>query len=305
METSSDCIQEIRTHAKEAVDIAINHFMTDEEKKQLNVLLNKLNSALKAPVPKKKKPEGKRHKIPDDKEFLVKKIIPQIRENIKKYDDQQNSHIGLTWRLNLTFIEEFNEGKIVSLDIIKKTLQDIKESEQITTNIHLLTAFFMGMSYLMSRQYAEGSVKAWFRKEFNVSYVKAKTYENFTILIKTYPGLIVCGLSFTQLTKHRERLLTFLETDLELAEVLRTNVTIRAQGRNVNINHMTVDNIPCSSFKPSTDPDNVYESDDWYSDDQSADEDADFNQEVVGFIVKEAAEARMERLTKQTAKTTL
>ena len=295
---SSEYLRQLRTHADEAVDMAVENAMTQDEKIQFNELLKKLHSALKTPAQKKKKQEGKEHGIPAAKDLFEEKVIPQIRRNINKFEGQQNRSIDLNWDLNLKFVEEFTDGKLTSLDIIKKTHQVIADQESMTSNIHLLTAYYRGLAYLLARNYVTGPVKAWFRKEFNIGFSVVQRYENLTILIKSYPGLLVCGLTLNQLYKHRERLLTYLEKQPDLATQLKIQVNIMAQGCDAEVKPLSIDVIPSSTIKHTTDPDLVYESDQWY---QSAEEDGNID-DIVVLVHKEGEEARVEQLSLATTK---
>mgnify|MGYP003525763012 FL=1 len=70
--------------------------------------------------------------------------------------------MDLTWNLNLEFVEMFTYGQLISLTVIKETHGIIIEQEKVTENIHLLTAFYRGLSYLLARKYMEGNVKEFF-----------------------------------------------------------------------------------------------------------------------------------------------
>ena len=294
---SSDYLRQLRTHADEAVDMAVENVMTQDEKLQFNYLLKKLHSALKTPSQKKKKQEGKEHRIPAAKDLFEENVMSQIRRNIKKFEGQQNRSIDLNWDLNLKFVEEFTDAKLISLDKIKATHQVIIEQENMTSNIHLLTAYYRGLSYIFARKYVTGPVKNWFRKEFNVCYAKVHRYENLAILIKSYPGLLVCGLTLNQFYKHRERLLTYLEKDPELSKQLRTEVDVMVQGCDAEVKPLTIDIIPSTTIKHTTDPDQVYESDDWY---ESAEEEEGNIDTISKLVHKEAEEARVELLSLET-----
>ena len=169
--------------------------------------------------------------------------------------------------------------------------------------LNLLTAFYRGMAFLLARHYVKGNVKQWYKTQFAVHYSTVIKYETFSILMKSFPGLLVCGLRVDQFIKHRERILAYLEKDRELTDSLKTHIIIEVQGKDVDIKPMTVDSLPSSSFKPTTDADQDFEEDSWYGDDslQIGPEDED-QKDVVDFIYKEAQETRMEVLSRDTAK---
>jgi hypothetical protein len=142
----------------------------------------------------------------------------------------------------------------------------------------------------------EGTVKEFFRKEFDICYETVKRYENFSILIKAYPGLLICGLSLTQLIKHRTHILDYLDKDPELSEKLSFDVIIVAQGIEVSIKQLNVDSIPISKQKAAYDPDQEYETDDT---EPAVEENI---RDVVDSVEQEQEEARMEHLSEDTTK---
>jgi len=78
----------------------------------------------------------------------------------------------------------------------------------------------------------------------------------FTALIKRYPLLMICGLSYAQLSKHNKRLLQFLNTETAgLGDKLFQPLDLSPESKRVHIepaDHL----VPATSF--STDPDHVY-----------------------------------------------
>ena len=303
--SSTECIRELKNHAEEAINLAIKHTFTTEEKQKFNELLNKLNTGMEPEVsiPKKLKTNEKRYRQPSDQEMFNKHIIPTIRTNIKKHQDENRSNIDLKWELKMDFVEEFTDGKVITLTKIKSRLQDISAQEKIVHKLNLLTAFFRGVAFLLARHYVKGNVKQWFKTEFTVPYSTVIKYETFSILVKSFPGLLVCRLRVDQLIKHRDSILAYLETDCELTYSLKTHITIDVQGKDVDIKPMTVDSLPSSSFKPSIDADQDFEEDSWYGDESlQIGPEVEDQQDVVDFVYKEAQDTRMDVLTRETAK---
>ena len=105
-----------------------------------------------------------------------------------------------------------------------------------------------------------------FRTEFGIGYNTAIRYITFAVLIKRYPRLMICGLTYTQITKHQKRLLNYLKTDAGLHDKLSQPLSVSAQNKALEIQVADI-GVPSTSY--STDPDHVYE-DFYYSPDCDA-----------------------------------
>ena len=84
------------------------------------------------------------------------------------------------------------------------------------------------------------------------------------MLIKAYPRLLVSELSFTQFAKHHNRLLKYFDEDKNLADRLRTYITISVQNKGIDIEPANVLSVPRAAIRLRVDPDYVYEEDQWY-----------------------------------------
>jgi len=99
-------------------------------------------------------------------------------------------------------------------------------------------------------------LKAALVDEFGVSYDTALRYMTFTALLKRYPLLMICGLTYAQITKHKKRLLDFLKTETEgLGDKLSQPLDLFAEGKNLHIEPAD-HQVPATSF--TTDPDHLY-----------------------------------------------
>jgi len=142
-------------------------------------------------------------------------------------------------------------------------MQIVKEEKTIR-NLNLIVVFHRGLLYLSVRNLAPVGVniKDWFRKDFGVNYMVALRYQALASLILRYPRLIVCGLTFTQVVKHKDHIMVYLKDDIELAAQLSVAVNICAQNKPVDI---YASECPVPKGKFSVDPDYIYE-EDYFSD---------------------------------------
>jgi len=90
----------------------------------------------------------------------------------------------------------------------------------------------------------------------------ALQYQAFASLILQYPRLIVCGLTFTQIAKHKDCITAYLKDDIELAAQLSVAVNISDQNKPIDI---YASECPVPKGKFSVDPDYIYE-EDYFSD---------------------------------------
>jgi hypothetical protein len=79
---------------------------------------------------------------------------------------------------------------------------------------------------------------------------------NIAALIRRYPRLLICGMSYAQISKHHTRLLDYLKIDHKLHDALSQPLSVTAQDKAVDIQPA---GIAVSNAKFSTDPDYVYE----------------------------------------------
>ena len=300
-------IRSLSEHDDEAVDLAIDAVLKGTQKGEFTEILKKISGVLKpkGAIQKKRKVSAqKEHRIPSDQEIFKSKILPLIRENILKYEKLQNNGFEPDWKINLDFIDSFNKGELTGVLKIQEIHTEILTQEIVVGMIQVLVAFYRGLVYLHANKYVEGPTKEWYQRVLNVSYALMNKYRSFTIFVKCYPGLLMCGLSFTQLIKHRERILTHLESDYDMADQLRVHVTLTADGKEISIKAAELKTIPLDSEKPSVDPDHmVFEQDDWF--DAMSDPDEETVKEAVEYITKEAEEARAKNLQESTSKMTI
>ena len=121
-----------------------------------------------------------------------------------------------------------------------------------------MVKYYRGLVYFRARQLRAGNenIKTMFRTEFGVSYHTAMRYITFAALIKRYPRLMICGLSYAQITKHQNSLLDYLKTDTGLHDKLSQPLSVGAQNKAIEIQAADID---VSKAAYSTDPDYVYE----------------------------------------------
>ena len=226
-------------------------------------MLKTIQSVLQKPSEKLKK-ESKIVRL-SDKTIFEQKVRPHIGEKLEEYDRLETAGKDVEWKVRFKFL-----GDYMQLDIeeLKKRHAIILEQERSIACLDLVVKYYRGLVYFRARQLREGNenIKTTFRTEFGVCYNTAMRYITFAALIKRYPRLMICGLSYAQITKHQKRLLDYLKTDSGLHDKLSQPLSVTAQDKAVNIQAA---DISVSKAAFSTDPDYVYE-DYYYNPDRDA-----------------------------------
>jgi len=185
-----------------------------------------------------------------DDEIFQQKVIPQIRDKLSEYDRLEMNGKLLEWKVCLDFIQDC---QLMNMGQLKKYYT------VILAQLDLLVTFHRGLVYFRARDLFEGvnkPLKDALEVEYVVHYNTVMRYMTFTALIKHYPLLMICGLSYAQLSKHNKRLLQFLNTETEeLGDKLLQPLDLFPESKRVHMepaDHL----VPATSF--STDPDHVY-----------------------------------------------
>jgi len=208
-----------------------------------------------------------------DKTIFEQKVLPQIREKLAEYDRLEACGNQLEWKVRLDFMGDY---KSLNMDQLKQRHAMILEEEKSLACFDLVVMYYRGLVYFRARELIDTNVnmKAAFRAEYGVCYDTVCRYITFAALLKRYPRLMICGLSYAQITKHQKRLLDYLKSETELHDQLSQPLCVSAQEKAVEIRSADI-KVPKISF--STDPDYLY--DDYFYDPARDDipEDEEFN----------------------------
>jgi len=259
----ADIIQSISKFSQDAIHNAIEYAVQD--KQAFASTLEAVQSALKKP-PKKQKKKVKMYGNKDD-EIFQQKVIPQIRDKLSEYDRLEMNGKYLEWKVCFDFIRDC---QLMNMGELKNYHKEILAQDCTLAQLDLLVKFHRGLVYFRARDLFEAEkkpLKVAFDDELGVCYNTAIRYMTFTALIKRYPLLMICRLTYAQLSKHNKRLLEFLKTETEgLGDKLSQALDLSAESRRVHI-EPTDHLVPAISF--STDPDHVYSE---YCDDEVEDD---------------------------------
>ena len=247
----ADIIKYISSFSLDAVHNAIEQAVGSEKDKFIDMLQN-VQSVLDKP-PEKRRKESKMFRQ-SDKAIFEEKILPQISEKLTEYGRLEMFGKNCEWKVRLNFQVDY---KSLNMNELKMQHAVILEEEKNLACLDLVVKYYRGLVYFRARQLLKvnETVKAMFRTEFGVCYNTAMRYMTFAALIKRYPRLMACGLSFDQITKHQKRLLDYLKTDTGLHDRLSQPLNVSAQDKDIEIQPSDIC-VPNTTF--NIDPDYVY-----------------------------------------------
>ena len=251
----ADYIKHIALFSDESIAVALNSALDDAGRELFVDKLRVIAELLEKPAKKQKK--QKRVSVSAVKTFR-EKVLPQIEGKLREYQAMEDGGADMIWDAKLEYNADFSKLDVHGLI---DTHKQILIQEENVQNLKLVVAFHRGLLYMTTRAHVptEEDVKVWYAKMFVVQYPTVLRYMTFACIIKRYPRLIVCGLSFTQIMKHQRRLVKHLEQHSELAEKLANTVILSAQDTAVDISPSDTCSIPDVAF--SADPDYAYEDD--------------------------------------------
>lgn len=247
----SNVIKYIASFSDDAIHNAIEQAVGVEKEKFMD-MLKTVQSVLRKPQERMKK-ESKIVRI-SDKTIFDQKIRLQIAEKVNEYDRLETVGNQVEWKVRFDFIGDY---KLLNVAELKNRHAMILEEEKSLTCLDLVVKYYRGLVYFRARElYLTTNIKTMFQTEFGVCYTTAMRYITFAALIKRYPRLMICGLSYEQITKHQKRLLDYLKTDTSLHDKLSQPLSVSAQNKAIEIQPV---DIGVLKVVYSTDPDYVYE----------------------------------------------
>lgn len=241
-------IKTIAKFSQDALEMALKE-MPEQDRMSFQRGLHFLNTKLGG---KEKKTVVKRQKLSEEEVFMSY-ILPTIQKAVQEVEDAE---VAGHLQLNVSFNLKTNFASFKLEDIIQ-------EHNRLTAMENRLKSFVLfsqcsrGLLYIElvnKLKSGEKSVKDFVEKSLHVSYVTVMRYITLASLISTYPRLILCGLSFTQLLKHHNRLLKFLMSmeGQDLSSKLALSVEIIAQGEKLKFQQTEMNTM---NMRFSTDPD--------------------------------------------------
>ena len=120
----SSSIKYIALFTEETIDIALRCMLTGDERETFEATPKRIGDNL-VKSPKAKKTE-KRARLPSAKTIFYENIVPQIRQKLVEYEQQENSGVDVAWNLDLKYRTDFSAitdlGKLREIHILQTVL---------------------------------------------------------------------------------------------------------------------------------------------------------------------------------------
>ena len=244
-------IKNMAKFSEDALEMALKTMSTKDREqfeRGCNVLMTSLGKKEKGPS------DSKRRKISDDYIFETN-IVPQIRRKIAEIEAAET--IGKL-KIDIDFKSLTNLDEKCDMEKIKKEHVHLLKLESNLQGLTLFAQFGRGRLYFTlskSIQRGEKSFNQIVEEELDVSYRTVLRYMAFSNVILNFPRLILCDLSFSQILKHKDRLLKYLESKegQSIRDSLSLSIEVIAQGQKVTIEQQDMPMFRKVKF--NTDPD--------------------------------------------------
>lgn len=174
-------------------------------------------------------------KLPSDVEIFQKHILTTIIKDIRNMEalDDRGK------------IEELKLDFCFPADLSNTTLEDISAihnkvicAEKDIQTVDKFLKYYRGLIYLtVHEKFGENQFLKWIEGKTNCSTASVYRYMAFTALILRFPRLLKCDLIFSQILKHKGRIINYmsLEENSKLAHQLSDPIEFRIGGVRVLI----------------------------------------------------------------------
>lgn len=228
--SADELIKELAKFSSDALYNAIEAKIKDKER--FISSLKELKDSIKK-SPKKSEKKTTLFSRKDDDVFL-QQIIPQIRHKLVEYE-RKILNEGYSINFNFDFITNYED---LDIEGLKKCHAIILQQENNVKAYDLVVKFHKGCLYSEAKKLNNNkdSLEIFFKREFGISRQAADRYIHFMDVIKRLPRLVICDLSYTQITKHEERLFSFLKSETEgLYDRLSSPLDLEVEKKSVKI----------------------------------------------------------------------
>ena len=250
----SDKIKYVAKFSEDAIEMALNTLTTEEWEgfqRGMNVLTGSLGEKKE-----KKKSQLKEKKLSDEVIFK-ENVLPNIK---KRMMDIEREEMNKALQITVDFAIK-TDFKACNLEDLLTEHTKIVFTEEGLKALTLFAQFSRGLLYLsmVEKLNEDGQSLRNFIEagKLKVSHTTALRYMALASIILKYPRLLICQMTFTQIMKHKKRLLNFLEHpdghDLNCKLSLPLDIT--AQGHKIKIQR---EDIITPTMKFNTDADWQY-----------------------------------------------
>lgn len=248
----ADKIKKVSKYSEDAIKLVINQ-MPEDDRKGFEKYLTQLESTLG----EKEKKKPKTSKMLNDETIFRNSFLPQLERKVKEIEAMELQ--GRNCTINVKFDVKTNfEG--LDGNQMKSEHTKVLAIESGLQSLTLIAQFSRGLLYITLSRMAKSEGQNWksiVTNELGVSSMTAMRYMTLSSIIANFPRLLMCEVSFTQVLKHKNKLLKYLKSEegRDLESALSIPIEIRAQKKKLMIDR-TILEVPMMKF--ATDPDYLY-----------------------------------------------
>ena len=246
----ADKIKHIAAFSEDAIAVGLQT-LTEDQWANFKIGLDVLSSSLGKKD--RRKTELKESKMSDESIFK-EHILVQIQKRVIEAEKHETDRV-------LSIIVDHKIRTDYTACSIEEMLNEhttLVQTEEGLKAMLLITQFSRGLLYLklIEKLKKKGSNLREFMDKGNLSvaYMTVMRYMTLTTILLKYPRLLLCQLNFTQLLKHKKRLLNYLsqKEGHDLNCRLSIPFEVIANGHKIQISH---EEIMTPAEKFNTNPD--------------------------------------------------
>lgn len=229
-------LKDLSKFSEDALAVALNG-LTDEEWQSFQGCMNKLTETLGEKQERKKSAK----KITEDEAFR-EYILPQIMKRVSFIENEECRGLKMD---NIDIDFPTNYVNFSDENLLKQHVM-IVETEAKLQVLTIFVQFSRGLLYLElnSRLQAKRKTMAEYVRSgyVPVAYTTVLRYMTLATILSSYPRLILCELSMSQILLHRKRLEKHLESRQgnSLKARLSVALEIKIMGKEVKIMKMDI-----------------------------------------------------------------
>lgn len=139
---------------------------------------------------------------------FLKYIVPKIEKAVKEYQEKKRGFRLPDLKLELP---DFINTDLENLVTVHEQL--MQQELSLSTRL-LYIRFQRGLLYKEAHKHMTDleQFRNWLKEKFELSYSSVTAYIHVAELLKRYPMLFVCGLTFEQIRRHSTRIRSFCES---------------------------------------------------------------------------------------------
>lgn len=203
----AQALKKLGQFSLDALHIAIQHgSLSEEAVLELEVMADNLEKAEMIEKPKVRSAS---------KADIFARMKVSIEEKVALFQAEGKDYV-------LQEMLQIENPFKMSLEEISKTHKTVLTFEESAKVELLISRYYRGLLYIGAKAHFQvvDDFKTWLFREFKVSLITARRYISFAFLIKTFPMLIISGVSFSSLIENVNLIKEHFKDNEQLKESL-------------------------------------------------------------------------------------